>query len=65
MKNLINKVANNRKLSSAIAFIGMTLGTACNIIALAAVFYNGMRKGADTVDEFYYQKELERYNNGR
>ncbi len=65
MKNLINKIANDRKLSSAVAFIGMALGTACHIIALSAVFYNGMRKGVDKVEDYYYQQELERYNNGR
>lgn len=64
MKGLINKIANDRKLSSTIAFVGMALGTICHIVALSAIFYNGMRKGVDARDEFYYQKEMERYNNG-
>ena len=64
MKSFINKVANNRRLSSAIAYVGIALGAVCNIVAMAAVFYNGMRKGVDERDEYYYQEELRRYNNG-
>ena len=64
MKSFINKVANNRRLSSTIAYIGIALGAVCHIVALSAIFYNGMRKGVDERDEYYYQEELRRYNNG-
>ena len=65
MKNFINRMANDRKMSSVIAFAAIGLATVCHIVAISAIFYNGMRKGVDKRDEFYYQEELRRYNNGR
>ena len=64
MKKFINKVANDRKLSSAIAFAGIVGGCVCNIITIAAIFYNGMRKGVDAAENSFYEKELEAYKKG-
>lgn len=65
MKNFINRVANSRKLSSAIAFAGIVGACICNIITIAAVFYNGMRKGVDAAENAFYDNELEAYKKGK
>lgn len=61
MKGFINKLANNRKLSSAIAFAGMAGACICNIVTIVAIYYNGMRKGVDVRDDYYFDREMAAY----
>lgn len=64
MKNLLNKIVNSRKATRAIGLVAIGVCAVCNIVAICAIYYNGMRKGVDERDEYYYQEELRRYNNG-
>lgn len=61
MKNFLNRLANNRKLSSALAFAGIVGACVCNIVTIVSIYYNGMRKGVDDRDDYYYEKEMKAY----
>ena len=61
MNKLLNKLANNEKLSMGIIFGGAILSSMSLFVTLAGVFYFGLYKGAALTDEYYYQQELEKY----
>lgn len=50
MNKVLSKIANDRKLSTAVILGGTTLSIVSNIIIFVGVYYSGIRKGVMTME---------------
>lgn len=65
MNKLLSNLANNEKLSTAVMLTGLGLSIAGNALMYIGVYYLALRKGVEIRDNFYYEEEVKKYEEGR
>lgn len=64
-QNFFSKIANNEKLADGLVYFGILGSIACTMISVGAAYLRGMRRGVDIRDDYYYEKEVKEYEDGR
>lgn len=62
---MLSKIANDSFLSNLCIFGGITLASIGHIMIAYGSYYRGLHYGVEIRDEYYYQKEIENYEQSR
>ena len=51
MNKLLTKIVNDKKLSKCVVGTGIALSILSNVVIFVGVYYSGLRKGVELMDE--------------